>query len=880
MGSEFIHERHTAEALNSCAFISTKDLASNPSKPFSWAMEMLMLGVGVGFDTKGAGKATIRQNPETVAVTTKEIVIDDSREGWASSVDSLIRYYLVPGTARPIFNYSKIRPEGSVISGFGGIASGPQSLINLHSDISGVLEQSHGKSITSRHITDIMNMIGKCVVAGNVRRSAELALGEYDDQEFLNLKNYDINPERVEFGWASNNSIFVEKGMDYSSISERIVSNGEPGLAWMDNARNNGRMNGQPAPYDNVDGGNPCQPAFATVLTPDGIKTFNDIGVGSKIWGGKDWTTVTAKWSTGIKPVYNFSSSFGEFIGTENHRVLQNGEKVEASTADHFDAIAGPQITVVPDNQSIVDGLVIGDGSKHKASNNLIFLLIGANDKDYYSSEISEYLIDDRSIGFSSSGNCEAYTIKTTITPDELPSTYDRRVPERFLYSSDKSVVTGFLRGIFSANGCVTAKGQRVSLKQTSHGLIRDVQKMLSSVGIRSFVTVNKPSKIEWDNGTYESRQSYGLEITSDRNIFASTIGFIQQYKNDKISGTVINRQVSGILQNIEFIGDMEVFDITVDNIEHVYWTGGLVVSNCLEQLLVSSELCNLVELYPTRNEDLYDFLRSIKVAYLYAKSVTLLSRYISDEDSRNVMMKNRRIGASITGIAQFIAKNGVEEMRKWMSAGYDEIQRYDKVYSMWLDVPRSIRTSTLKPSGSVSLLSGVTPGVHFPHSEYYIRRVRVSSTSNLWMQYKSNGYVVEDDVVSPNTKIIEFPIHAGEGVVAARDVSIWQQLEMAAMAQKYWSDNSVSVTITFDPKTTSASEISFAISMYEDKLKAVSFLPNVEGGAYAQMPYEKISKEQYEDMMQTIERFTANPEDIDKMEDKYCDGDACAVKF
>ena len=83
-----------------------------------------------------------------------------------------------------------------------------------------------------------MNHIGKCVVSGNVRRTAEIAFGEADDQEYIDLKDYDINPQRMEYGWTSNNSIFANLGMNYDGVCKRVVKNGEPGFAWLENMRN------------------------------------------------------------------------------------------------------------------------------------------------------------------------------------------------------------------------------------------------------------------------------------------------------------------------------------------------------------------------------------------------------------------------------------------------------------------------------------------------------------------------------------------------------------------------------------------------------------------------------------------------------------------
>ena len=110
-----------------------------------------------------------------------------------------------------------------------------------------------------RDIVDIMNFIGKCVVAGNIRRSAEIALGEHNDKEFIELKNYSKNPERVDYGWVSNNSIFAKIGMNYQYAVDHIINNGEPGLAWIENMRDYGRMVDPPDFKDkNAAGGNPC----------------------------------------------------------------------------------------------------------------------------------------------------------------------------------------------------------------------------------------------------------------------------------------------------------------------------------------------------------------------------------------------------------------------------------------------------------------------------------------------------------------------------------------------------------------------------------------------------------------------------------------------
>ncbi len=140
----------------------------------------------------------------------------DTRESWVDSLRLLLETYLKPDQKHLEYDYSKIRPPGIPLKTFGGTSSGYGPLKTMHDLIRKQLDKRVGEHINSRDVVDIMNIIGKCVVAGNIRRVAEIALGEAYDQEFIQLKNYEKNPDRMEFGWVSNNSILAEIGMDYT----------------------------------------------------------------------------------------------------------------------------------------------------------------------------------------------------------------------------------------------------------------------------------------------------------------------------------------------------------------------------------------------------------------------------------------------------------------------------------------------------------------------------------------------------------------------------------------------------------------------------------------------------------------------------------------
>ena len=218
MGTPLVNEQRNSAALQNCAFVSTESMTKiNPAKPFAFLMEASMLGVGVGFDDKGADKDFTIYEPSEGEL----YVIPDTREGWVDSVATLLNAYLRPDSKAPSFDYSKIRPAGEPIKTFGGTAAGHEPLERLHGHIHRIFKGRAGEKLTRKDIADVGNLIGVCVVSGNVRRSAELLMGRLDDQDFLNLKNPAVYPERNSYdsknpGWAwmSNNSVEVCVGND------------------------------------------------------------------------------------------------------------------------------------------------------------------------------------------------------------------------------------------------------------------------------------------------------------------------------------------------------------------------------------------------------------------------------------------------------------------------------------------------------------------------------------------------------------------------------------------------------------------------------------------------------------------------------------------
>jgi ribonucleoside-triphosphate reductase len=230
MGTPFVVERGSM-ALYNCA--ATK-LGGNDrfANDIHWLMDSLMLGVGVGFEALRDDFRVYR--PEG----SFDYAIPDTREGWCDSVRLLIEAYTQPHRYVPQFDYSQIRKAGELIKGFGGQASGPAPLITLHDDIRRLFTTPGLSPVRIK--TDIANKVGVCVVAGNVRRSAELAKGSVLDSEFMDLKDYDKNPEREDYGWMSNNTVGLYSDEDFERLGEvarRVVLRGEPGIMNLRNMR-------------------------------------------------------------------------------------------------------------------------------------------------------------------------------------------------------------------------------------------------------------------------------------------------------------------------------------------------------------------------------------------------------------------------------------------------------------------------------------------------------------------------------------------------------------------------------------------------------------------------------------------------------------------
>lgn len=328
-------------SLQNCAYTTI----NHPVDPFVWAMDALMLGSGVGFSIQREHVYQMPKVKSKIKIERKDTndadyIVPDSREGWVKLLGRVLKAHFYGGQG---FSYSTIciRGKGAPIKGFGGTASGPEELCWGINEIHKILNSRAGQKLRPIDCLDIMNIIGAVVVAGNVRRSALICIGDSDDLDYLKAKRWDLGTIP---NWRSmsNNSVYCADTSKLPNEFWETYQQGEPyGLINIDLARKVGRL-GETQYPDNCVGFNPCQPEFATVLTKEGVKQFKDIQIGTEIWSKEGWTKVVNKWSTGVKPVNAYHTTGGVFVGTSNHRVDTRDGKIEVQYADSILTLSGP----------------------------------------------------------------------------------------------------------------------------------------------------------------------------------------------------------------------------------------------------------------------------------------------------------------------------------------------------------------------------------------------------------------------------------------------------------------------------------------------------------------------------------------------------------
>lgn len=298
------------------------------------------------------------------------------------------------------------------------------------------------------------------------------------------------------------------------------------------------------------------------------------------------------------------------------------------------------------------------------------------------------------------------------------------------------------------------------------------------------------------------------------------------------------------------------------------------VINPCFEIPLANKECCCLSEIYLNNISSKEELFDCAKLLYKTQKAICNLN-FIHEETTK-IVHKNRRIGVGVTGVCQSLNK------LEWLDDCYKALRELDKEWSKKKSWPESIRLTTLKPSGTVSLLSGSTPGIHPAYSKYFIRRIQMSFDDKLVSICKNLGYNVEykinlDGTIDQKNVVIEFPCFSGKNVLVAEEMSAIKQLEMVKKLQTIWSDNAVSVSVYY--KKEELNQIKeWLKENYKENIKSVSFLLHKEHG-FKQAPYEEITEDKYNELVSKVKPIVnLNLEGDKEFNVEECKG-SCPIK-
>ena len=615
---------------------------------FAEIMYLLMNGVGVGVSVERQYIVELPVVSNMFTATDKVVVVEDSKEGWSLAYKELIQDWY--NGIETKWDTSKVRPKGTPIKTFGGKASGGEVLVDLFTFTFNKIKGAKGRKLESIELADIACKTAEIVICGGTRRSAiiifsnlsDLRMREYKKGQFwLTHAHRSLANISTAYTEEPNTLVFLE---EMKSLIESQA--GERGIVNVQNF------------VDKDIRYNPCQPKDALVYEQTkGLITFGELNVNDYIWSKEGWTRVLNKWSTGIKEVYEYKTNSSRFLGTKNHKVLQNGEKIEVQYATHIDCSSSPENTVIDTTEEILE---------------------------------------------------------------------------------------------------------------------------------------------------------------------------------------------------TNFISKQEVFDITVDNESHTYWTEGCNVSNCGERGLRPNQLCNLTEVVVSKGITKAQLHKRVQLATLLGTiqaSLTDFNKNVLRPRWKEITEEEALLGVSLTGIAN----------KKWNPTELIELRtqtKYDnKYFAKELGINEAKGITCCKPSGTVSQLVGCSSGIHSDYAKYYIRRIRVAKIDPICKLLVDQGVPFSPEVGqnldNATSYVFEFPIE-GKALVVRENETALAQLERWKLFKLYWCDDRGNPSCTVYVKEEEWIPVINWVKTNWDIVGGLSFLP-YDNGVYQLAPYEEITKEVFDNKVKTF---------------------------
>jgi ribonucleoside-triphosphate reductase (thioredoxin) len=303
----------------------------------------------------------------------------------------------------------------------------------------------------------------------------------------------------------------------------------------------------------------------------------------------------------------------------------------------------------------------------------------------------------------------------------------------------------------------------------------------------------------------------------------------------------------------------------------------------CGEIILQSKQFCNLSEVIARRNDTPETLKKKIRIAAIlgtYQSSLTNFN-YLSKEWTDNCRSE-RLLGVSVTGQWDSPEARKPEVLRMLR----DESVAMNKKYAKRFGIPASSAVTAVKPSGTVSQTVNCASGMHPRHSEYYIRRIRITATDSLFKMLKDQGVPHHPEIgqtlENANTFVLEFPVKSPKSSVYNNDLSAIEQLEYWKTVKQNYTEHNPSVTISIGENEW----VGVANWLYEnwEMIGGLSFLPRSDH-SYRLAPYESITKEKYEELVKAFDNLDYSKlvtyelkDETEQAKELACAGQTCEI--
>lgn len=841
--NNFVIPKKILPSMRSLQF-SGKPINLNPSRIFNCAyapvdtyytfsetMFLLLGGTGVGYSVQ---KRHIKKLPRIIKPMGKfRYLIQDSIIGLSDAVKVLMKAYF-EGGARPIFDYSDIRPKGSLLKTTGGKAPGFQALKTALDNIEKILtSKRNGSRLTSLEIHDIQCFIAESVLSGGIRRSAMICFFDINDIDMLNCKAknwWEFNPQRA---MANNSAVVVRhkvKREDFDILWERVRSSGsgEPGILFTHNP-------------DVLS--NPCVSGDTEILTDDGYKRIDSlVNKEVNVWNGFEYSkvtpTITGRDQNMLKITFNDGR---ELTCTEYHNFhiiegyIGKTLKVKANELNVGDKLIKHNFPIIEHGEILVDaytqGFISAEGMEENKTVNV-----------YLPKQMCISRLENVSRVVYEEGNKRFRVLlkNKPISKNLVPISYNLKSKLEWL------------SGLFDGDGCELKEGG-LQLISVNREFLKNLQTLLSTLGVQAkvvpFMDEGMRMLPDGRGGSKEflCKEACRICVGAVQMQELKRLGLnCERLKFDKTPQRDASQFVS--VKSITKAGKEEVVYCFTEPKRNLGIFNGIITGQCAEIALKPFQFCNLVEINASDISTQEELEARVKAATTLS---TLQAGYTDFHYLRPIWKETTEedalLGVSMTGIASGgVLKLDLPKVAKMAV-------ELNKEVSTKIGINSSQRVTTVKPAGTTSLVLGSSSGVHAWHSPFFIRRIRLNKSESVYKYILSvNPEILEDCVHSPDkTAIFCIPVKAPEGSIF-RDEDSLDLLERVKKLHNEWikpghvgGDNSHNVSTTVSIKNDEWDKVRDWMWDNKQYYNGISVLP-YNGGTYLQAPFEEITEEEF----------------------------------